>query len=140
MSDMSKNISERKYAAFGDRLRRLRKANGYTQEGAATQLNVERSTYTKYETGDSMPHQETLLRLAELFHVSVDYLLGNTASVEPISHVLQDDGTLAGLSAEDTSMLLTFRRLTPEQQQSLLNIAYHYNALNATIKAYKPQD
>ncbi len=134
---MNKSKTEKKYPIFSERLRLQRKANRLTQERVAALLNVERSTYAKYETGQSMPHQETLLGLAELFQVSIDYLLGNVIDKCAPCCELRDDGTLPGLDAEETAILSAFRKLTGEQRDSLLNIAYNYNALNAAIKAAK---
>ena len=123
----------KKPIGFGDRLRQLRRANSLTQERTASLLNVERSTYAKYETNVSMPQQDTLLRLAELFGVSVDYLLGNTAT-PTASNELRGDGTLPGLTQEETAMLTAFRRLSEEQRQTLMAVAHNYNALNAALK------
>ncbi len=127
----------KKHMGFGDRLRQLRRANSLTQERTASLLNVERSTYAKYETNVSMPQQDTLLRLAELFGVSVDYLLGNT-TVPTTVNELRGDGTLPGLTQEETAMLTAFRRLSEEQRQTLMAVAHNYNALNAALK--KTQD
>ena len=125
----------KRYTPFGNRLRQLRSANGLTQERIAALLNVERSTYAKYETGSSMPHQDTLLRLAELFRVSVDYLLGNTANTEGDRNELRDDGTLPGLDPEETAVLTVFRKLTDEQRDVLLTVANQYIALNVALRA-----
>lgn len=61
-----------------NRLKQLREGRKYTQGYLAQMLNVGRSTYTKYETGDIQMGQDVLIRLAELFGVSIDYLLGRS--------------------------------------------------------------
>lgn len=61
-----------------DRLRPLRMQAGYTQQQMADHLGLERSTYTKYETGASEPSLATLRRLARTFDVTLDYLLGQS--------------------------------------------------------------
>lgn len=138
---MTKKSKEKKHPLFGERLRQLRIAHGFKQEGIAAHLHIHRSTYTKYENGDSMPNQETLLRLAALFQVSLDHLLGNTDTEQQKGiAVLRDDGSVPGLDPEETAMLLAFRRLTPEQRTSVMTVAHNYNALNATIKAYMPKE
>ena len=58
------------------RLIHLRKVNGYTQSEVAELLNVSRSTLSKYEKGLLMPNIENLIKLADLYNVSCDYLLG----------------------------------------------------------------
>ena len=58
------------------KLQNLRKMRGKTQKELADYLGVERSTYAKYESGDSEPTFETLTKLAEYFQVTTDFLLG----------------------------------------------------------------
>ncbi len=57
-------------------LKALRKQKGYSQEEAAARLNVVRQTVSKWEKGLSVPDADALVRLAELYEVSVGELLG----------------------------------------------------------------
>ena len=57
-------------------LRELRTKKGVYQKDVASYLGVERTTYVKYERGDSEPSFETLCKLADYFDVSVDKILG----------------------------------------------------------------
>lgn len=61
---------------FRERLLEQRKLYGYTQRQMAEKLNVSQPSYVRYENGTSEPTQENLVKLADLFDVSVDYLLG----------------------------------------------------------------
>ena len=61
--------------AFGDNLRKIRIRKGYTQEEMAKLLYINRTTYTKYETGDNEPDLQTLQRLCELLEVDYNTLL-----------------------------------------------------------------
>ncbi|NLI59583.1 MAG: helix-turn-helix transcriptional regulator [Clostridium sp.] len=63
---------------LSEKLKELRKEKGVTQNEVAKLLGVDRSTYGKYETGDSTPDADKLMWLAEYFNVSVDYLLGRS--------------------------------------------------------------
>ena len=60
---------------FGDNLRQLRLKKGYTQEQVAITLGINRTTYTKYETGVTQPNLEQLKKLSELFEVDYNTLL-----------------------------------------------------------------
>ena len=61
---------------FADRLKRLRKEHGYTQESLAAVIGVERSSVGKYEGKSGViPSNGVLARIADLFGVSIDYLL-----------------------------------------------------------------
>lgn len=61
---------------FSDRLKLLRKQFGLTQKEMASKLNIQRVTYSHYETGRSQPSIDTLIILASIFSCSIDYLVG----------------------------------------------------------------
>lgn len=61
---------------FCERLKELRKAEKLTQRDMAEKLNIVQPSYIRYENGTAEPSQETLIKIAEIFDVSVDYLLG----------------------------------------------------------------
>lgn len=62
--------------AFSDRLRYLRKKCGYSQTAVAKELGYVYTTVSNYERGTNEPTISNLIRLAEYFDVSLDYLLG----------------------------------------------------------------
>lgn len=57
------------------RLRALRRRDNLSQEAVAQYLGISRTAYNKYENGVIKPVRK-ICELAELFHVSTDYLLG----------------------------------------------------------------
>ena len=61
---------------FPKRLKELRLANGLTQKDLANAIEVGRTTISEYESGKIVPKQEGLLKIANHFNVSVDYLTG----------------------------------------------------------------
>jgi len=58
------------------RVQQLRKENMWTQHELAEKLNLSRSAIASWETGRREPDLRTMLKLASLFHVSLDYLVG----------------------------------------------------------------
>jgi transcriptional regulator with XRE-family HTH domain len=60
------------------RLKELRNEKEYTQEEVATFLGITRPAYTAYEAGKRQPDYEILIKLANYFNVSTDYLLGRS--------------------------------------------------------------
>lgn len=60
------------------RLKELRKKKGLTQLRLAIELNTTQNTISRYETGEHEPGIAELLKLADYFNVSVDYLLERT--------------------------------------------------------------
>ena len=61
-----------------NRLKQLRKARGYTQVSLQMQTGIEQALLSKFENGERVPPTETLLRLAEFYNVSIDYILCRT--------------------------------------------------------------
>lgn len=58
-----------------NRLRYLREKEGLTQTNIANTLHIGQSTYNRYERGVREPDHETLKKIADYFHVSLDFLL-----------------------------------------------------------------
>lgn len=67
---------------FSENLKVLRKQKGMSQETLAQQLNVVRQTVSKWEKGLSVPDADLLIRIADLFEVSVSELLGERIEEE----------------------------------------------------------
>lgn len=90
---------------FNIRLKELRIENGETQKELANAIEVGRTTISEYESGKIVPKQEGLLKIANHFNVSVDYLTGvsneratrndNTSNLDAllntIHHILLDE-------------------------------------------------
>lgn len=90
----------------GARLRALRKGKGLTQQDVASALNVSRQTIDNYERDVTEASYEMLRRLAAIYGVTIDYLLGNTD--DPVRRrTLTDDW-------EDLLLDLIADGLTPE--------------------------
>lgn len=63
---------------FRKNLRLLRQTSNLTQAQLATTLNVSRTTISHWELGESEPSIDELIKLADIFSVSTDMLLGRT--------------------------------------------------------------
>jgi len=64
------------------RLRGLRKNKGISQLKLAMDLNTTQNTISRYETGEREPGIDELIKIADYFNVSVDYLIGRTDNPE----------------------------------------------------------
>lgn len=65
---------------FGDRLKKLRKKRGYTQQRLADSLGLSVTAVSKYELNQSTPPLDTLRSISALFNISIDELLGTEKS------------------------------------------------------------
>lgn len=63
---------------FGEKLFKLRKQKGLSQEALAETLNTSRQAISKWENGQGFPETEKLLMIGNIFEVSIDYLLKET--------------------------------------------------------------
>lgn len=82
---------------FGNKLKLLRLQDNMTQEQLAQKLNLTKSVISAYETGLRLPSYDVLIRIAKIFNVSTDYLLG-------LEHKQEVD--LSGLSQEEINAVL----------------------------------
>lgn len=89
--------------------RKARKNLGLTQEDVAEKVGVTRPAYIRYETGERECSFSTLRKLADIFGVSTDYLLGNDAAPP--------------LPAGESRLLELFRSLPDASKQALLMVA-----------------
>ena len=77
---------------FGNKLKELRTQNGLTQKQLADQLGVTKSVVSFYERQERTPSPDILRKLAAVFHVSSDFLLGiDTVKRLDISNLDDDD-------------------------------------------------
>jgi len=68
---------------FGDTLKQLRQKMGLRQDDVARIVGVERSTVANWERGAKQPSLETLVKLSQLFGVSLDELVGVAEAAGP---------------------------------------------------------
>ena len=66
-----------------ENIRNLRIDKGYTQKEIAEYLNVKQNTYSQYEIGVLNYPVDVVVKLADFYGVSVDYLLGRTEVKKP---------------------------------------------------------
>ena len=59
-------------------LKRLRKEHQYTQENVAEKINVSRQSIAKWESGESNPDIDSLIKLSNLYNVSLDNLVNHS--------------------------------------------------------------
>ena len=60
---------------IGNKLNQLRKLSGMTQEQLAEKINVSRQTISKWESDNTSPDLESIVKISKIFHVSLDDLL-----------------------------------------------------------------
>ncbi|WP_434683176.1 helix-turn-helix domain-containing protein [Bacillus sp. PM5] len=106
---------------FGKKLKCLREEkkkedSAWTQTYVANKLGVARTTYTAYENDTKQPPMETILKIANLFSVSIDFLLGR------VSNQKQTKSSYVDTIITDPELGLWFKDIkeaSPEKREEL---------------------
>lgn len=85
---------------FAERLKLLRKKQGYTQVSLAKELEVSKGTVAMWETGKRTPDFDMLLTLSDLFDVRIDYILGRSDDDSSVRLTEKDIDQLGRWEAE----------------------------------------
>lgn len=112
-----------------ERLRYLRNLHGFTQKQVADALNIERSTYTYYETGKTHPDLNAIVKIAKIYNVTLDYLLvgdnarPRIASPDPAyqSHAfdLPCDTDFMNLNSQEKNLIMLYRLLDDDMKEMI---------------------
>lgn len=110
---------------YGERIAELRERHGITQKELSERIGISRASLSHYETNRREPDFETLSALADLFQVSVDYIIGRTANPKSIlSEALSRFVDTLELSDEAIMEKVDFtidgRLLTPEEARRFI--------------------
>lgn len=96
------------------KLKELRKSKGISQEQAANALGISVRAYQNYEYAQREPNIEMILKLADFYNVSTDYLLGREPQTDPIA--------MLNVHSSEKSMIEKYTSLPPEVRQILLDV------------------
>ena len=91
-------------------LKSLRMENGVSQQQLADAVFVTQPSIHKYETQNIEPEIAILIRIADYFHTSVDYLIGRTDGPG-------ESGT--GLDAQETALVAGYRQLKADEKRCI---------------------
>ncbi len=97
---------------FADKLIVLRKKAGWSQEELAEQMDVTRQSVSKWEGAQSVPDLEKMIRLSELFGVSLDYLLKDEMEEAEHMGLSKDMPSLKRVSMEEANAFLAVKART----------------------------
>lgn len=89
---------------MANRIRELRKQHKLTLKELGAKMGVAENTMSQYELGRRQPDQETIVKLAHYFGVTVDYLLGGDPPENP------------SVSQQEYQLIELFREMTPDER------------------------
>lgn len=95
---------------LSEKLTQLRSQKNVTQQQMADMLDITRPAYTAYESGTRKPEYDSLIKIADYFQVSIDFLLGRTSNKQFNQSVAKKnttnfDGNKEQLTNEETEYL-----------------------------------
>lgn len=97
---------------FADKLIRLRKQSGWSQEELAEQMNVTRQAVSKWEGAQAIPDLEKIIHLSELFGVSTDYLLKDELEAAQYTDSGKNAAPFRRVSLEEANRFLAAKSAT----------------------------
>ena len=103
-----------------DKIKELRKQHGWTQAELAKKLSVSQQTIGSWEVGRAEPNSDALTKLAQLFNVTTDYLLGRNQTPE-----WADENDLVELDKmldSNVNMAYGGETLTDEEKQRVKDV------------------
>ena len=106
-----------------DNLKKLRESKHYSQEQMSQKLGVARSTISMWENGKSQPDNDALIRIAEFFDTTLDYLVGRDSSVTDAPPAGQNwvpvkGEVRAGIPIDTIEDTIDWEQLTPEMARN----------------------
>lgn len=114
---------------FGERLLKLRLSRNLKQKDVAEKIGVSERSYCTYENGTRDPSTETVIKMADFFNVSTDYLLG----VSNVPSVNREEPNLQGLLAK------IFFEISDETRAEFVGLLKKYID-DANITVLEPTD
>ena len=94
---------------LGEKIAQLRRKNGWSQEELADKMEVSRQAVSKWESNQTTPDLERILRLSSLFGVTIDYLLKDGAEPEIPRPEAEEDTHIRLISLADAADYLSLR-------------------------------
>lgn len=101
-----------------DILKALRKAKGYTSMSEfCDNAGINFSTYQNYETGKRIPTADILIKLADFYGVTTDYLLGRETEPKPLEQLAK----INGLEITEEVLLEEYMKLDPQKRKAIID-------------------
>jgi transcriptional regulator with XRE-family HTH domain len=122
---------------LSEKLKKLRDDRNWSQQTVADLMSISRSTISRYETGESAPSYERLVKFAELYQVDKEYLVGDSSQNK---YVIEEN-----LTNPDLSIIYKLFELEPELKKALIDLyliapkqrSFVTNAIVGMIKGAK---
>lgn len=110
------------------RLKQLRRERGLSQRALADLLGISQQSVNKYENHNIEPDIELLCQIADVFDVSIDYLVGRSDDQNHQYVSLESDGSMPVISVGECRLVRDYRELSDAERQSIDLVISNYLA------------
>ena len=109
-----------------ENLRRLRKDHKFTQLQISKKLNISRQAYSNYETGQRIPDVDTLIRLADIYHITLEQLITQPCSGDGVINesrgpytpgMIIDSADTVYLTKDEITLLTHYRNASGDDRR-----------------------
>lgn len=112
-----------KHKGTAERLRHYREACALSQQQVANALNIERSTYTRYELGKTEPNLSSVVKLSAIYNISPTELLPMLEAEDDSASRLKDtvlaNSPIFQLSKDERGLIALYRALNKDEKKQL---------------------
>lgn len=108
-----------------ENLKTIREKNNITQTRLSIEMEVSQELISQYELGKSTPTPAMLIKLADFFNCSVDYLLGRTDITKPVNSIISDT-----MNTKNINIIDKYNSLSYENQK-------HFDSFLDFLTEYK---
>ncbi|MCI8781590.1 MAG: helix-turn-helix transcriptional regulator [Lachnospiraceae bacterium] len=109
-------------------LRKLRLSRGISQQQLADVLGTSQQSVNKYENHSVEPDISALIKLADFFETTIDYLVGHISLPE------QDIKEEMELTKEETKLILEYRHLSKDEKESIQLVLKNYLKIKKALE------
>lgn len=108
--------------SIGEKLKKLRDDQVWSQETVAKLMNLHRSTISKYENDKAQPNRQTLIQFAKIFKIDKSYLVDDFGGEEDATTPETGFVTKENLDDPELSLINELLQLEPELKKALVEL------------------
>lgn len=101
---------------IGQRIKFLRKQHNFTVQQLAELINKTKGNISSYKNGKYEPSAQTIIRICEIFNVSIDWLLTGK-EFDSINFSIMKENNALNLTDEEKNLIMVFRKFSEEDME-----------------------
>lgn len=107
-------------------LKKLRQSRNLTQQELSVKIGIQQQTLNKYEIGTSEPKLSSLIKMADYFHTTIDYLAEHSIPENVDKQYLVCEDTMSVCNYSEAHLLHLYRQMPNEIKRNVIGILYSF--------------